>query len=191
MRLLCYSLMLTNSTHYVLISAHFAHIMLQYPSRIYGQENNYSNYLKLLQHQGKFNVQSCRVWFLILDSWVGMDSGNETSEYATVRTLVGCRTVRLPTSPDYARNVPIMLESVPIILALCSIFPRPYYARHYADIIRPSRPTSRLLYYNPRCAFAPRVNNNYNYNYNNFKDSEARVAYKSQHLKRVIHKYSY
>ena len=39
-------------------------------------------------------------------------------------------------------------------------------------------------YCNPR-ACAPRVNNN------NFKDSEARVAYKSQHLKRVIHKYSY
>ena len=32
------------------------------------------------------------------------------------------------------------------------------------------------------------INNNNN---NNFKDSEARVAYKSQHLKRVIHKYSY
>ena len=31
----------------------------------------------------------------------------------------------------------------------------------------------------------------YNNNNNNFKDSEARVAYKSQHLKRVIHKYSY
>ena len=56
----------------------------------------------------------------------------------TVRTLVGCRSVRLPTSPGYARNVPIMLESVPIMLALCSIFPRPYYARHYAGTIRPS-----------------------------------------------------
>ena len=67
-----------------------------------------------------------------------MDFGDETSEYATVRTPVGCRSVRLPTSPDHARNVPIMLESVPIMLALCSIFSRPYYARHYTGIIRPS-----------------------------------------------------
>ena len=67
-----------------------------------------------------------------------MDSGDETSEYGTVRMPVGCRSVRLPTSPDYARNAPIILESVPIMLALCSIFPRPYYAGHYAGIIRPS-----------------------------------------------------
>ena len=59
---------------------------------------------------------SRRVLFWILDSWVGMDSGDETSEYTTVRTPVGCRSVRLPMSPDYARNVPIMLESVPIML---------------------------------------------------------------------------
>ena len=72
-------------------------------------------------------MYSCRVSFWILDSWVGIDfdSGDETSEYATIRTPVGCRSVRLPTSPDYARNVPIMLESVPIMLALCSIFLRP------------------------------------------------------------------
>ena len=42
--LLCYSLMLTNSTHYTFISAHYTHIMLEYPNRITGQENNYSNY---------------------------------------------------------------------------------------------------------------------------------------------------
>ena len=72
-----------------------------------------------------------------MDSWVGMDCGDDISEYATVGIPVGCRSVRLPTSPDYTRNVPIMLESVPIMLALC-IFPRPYYARHYAGIIRPS-----------------------------------------------------
>ena len=46
--------------------------------------------------------------------WNGF--GDETSEYATVRTPIGCRTARMPTSPDYARNVPIMLESVPIML---------------------------------------------------------------------------
>ena len=45
-----------------------------------------------------------------------MDSGDETSEYATVRRSVDCRSVRLPTSRDDARNVPIMLESVPIML---------------------------------------------------------------------------
>ena len=51
-------LMLTNSTHYAFISAHYAHIVLEYPNRITGQENNYSNYLTfiILQHQGKFNV---------------------------------------------------------------------------------------------------------------------------------------
>ena len=38
-----------------------------------------------------------------------------------------------------------MLESVPIMLALCSIFPRPYYARHYAGIIRPSLHQSAML----------------------------------------------
>ena len=67
-----------------------------------------------------------------------MESGDDTSEYATVRTPVGCRSVRLPTSPDYARNIPIMLESVPIMLTIYSIFPGPYYARHYAGIIHPS-----------------------------------------------------
>ena len=87
---------------------------------ITGQEYNYSNYLMfiILQHQGKFNVvlQGHGVCFWILDSWVGMDSRDETSESATVPTPVGCHSVRLPTSPDYARNVPIMLESVPIML---------------------------------------------------------------------------
>ena len=67
-------------------------------------------------------------------SWVVAYSGDETSEYGTVRALIGCRSVRLQTSPDYARNVPIMLESVPIMLALSSIFPKPYYA----GIIHPS-----------------------------------------------------
>ena len=43
--LLCYSIMLTNSTHYAFISAH---IMLEYPNRITGQENNYANYLTFI-----------------------------------------------------------------------------------------------------------------------------------------------
>ena len=71
-----------------------------------------------------------RVWFWILDYWVGMDSGDETSEYGTVRTPVGCRSVKLPTSPDYARNVSIMLESVPN--PFCS-----YYARNFQGPIMP------------------------------------------------------
>ena len=29
-------------------SAHYAHIMLEYPNRITGQENNYSNYLTFI-----------------------------------------------------------------------------------------------------------------------------------------------
>ena len=32
----------------------------------------------------------------------------------------------------------IMLEKVPCMLALCSMLARPYYAPHYASIIRPS-----------------------------------------------------
>ena len=40
--------MLTNSTHYAFISAHYAHIMLEYPNRITGQENNYFNYLTFI-----------------------------------------------------------------------------------------------------------------------------------------------
>ena len=73
---------------------------------------------------------------------------NNYSNYlTTVRTPVCCRSVRLPTSPDYAQNVPIMLESVPITLALCLIFPRPYYARHYAGIICPSLLPSLITVY--------------------------------------------
>ena len=43
---------------YAFISVHYAHIMLEYPNRITGQENNYSIYLTfiILQHLGKFNV---------------------------------------------------------------------------------------------------------------------------------------
>ena len=59
-----------------------------------------------------------------------MDSGDETSEYATVRTPVGCRSVRLPTSPDYARNVPIMLESVRIMLNISKAVLCPTLCRH-------------------------------------------------------------
>ena len=33
---------------YALISAHYSHIMLEYPNRITGQENNYSNYLTFI-----------------------------------------------------------------------------------------------------------------------------------------------
>ena len=47
--LLCYSLMLTNSSHYAFISAHSAHIMLKNPNCITGQENNYSNFFSLLK----------------------------------------------------------------------------------------------------------------------------------------------
>ena len=71
-----------------------------------------------------------------MDSWFGMDFGEETSEYTTVR-IYACR-LSLCESADYARNVPVMLESVSIMLALCSIFPRSYYTQHYAGIICPS-----------------------------------------------------
>ena len=40
--LLWYSLMLTNSTHYAFISAHYTNIMLEYPHLITGKENNYN-----------------------------------------------------------------------------------------------------------------------------------------------------
>ena len=70
---------------YAFISAHYAHIMLEYSNRIItGEENNFSNYLT-------FNIiiaTSRKGMVLDLDSWVGMDSGDETSEYATVCTAV-------------------------------------------------------------------------------------------------------
>ena len=66
-----------------------------------------------------------------------MDSGDETSEYATVRTPVGCRYVRLPTSPDYARNVPIMLESVPIMLDISKALLCPTLYRCHRKFCRP------------------------------------------------------
>ena len=60
---------------YAFISIHYAH-------NITGQENNYSNDLTFLYCNIKeSSMYSCRVWFWILDSWVGMDSGDdETSE---------------------------------------------------------------------------------------------------------------
>ena len=41
------------------------------------------------------------------------------------------------------RNFTIMPENVPIMLALCSMLARPYYAPNYAGIIRPSLARAR------------------------------------------------
>ena len=43
--------------------------------------------------------------------------------------------------PRDKRNFTIMPENVPIMLALCSMLARPYYAPNYAGIIRPSLAT--------------------------------------------------
>ena len=62
-----------------------------------------------------------------MDSWVGMDSGDETSGYTAARIILSAvySFVGLPTSPDYAR-----------MFLLCSMISKPYYARHYAGIAR-------------------------------------------------------
>ena len=85
--------------------------------------------------------------FWILDSRVGMNSGDEISEYATVRTPVSCRLVRLPTRSDYDRNVPIMLESVLTHFARIMLdISKALYARHYAGVIRPSLSTTQFFF---------------------------------------------
>ena len=82
--------MLTNSTHYAFISAHYAHIMLEYPNRITGQENNYSNYLTfiILQHEGKFNVV---LYGMVLDlgflGWNGFWGRVSTSPYISLSAV--------------------------------------------------------------------------------------------------------
>ena len=47
-----------------------------------------------------------------------MHSRDETSEYATVRTPIGCCSVKLLTSPDYARNVPIRPDKLDLLFLI-------------------------------------------------------------------------
>ena len=54
-----------------------------------------------------------------MDSWFGMDFGEETSEYTTVFTYA-CR-LSLCESADYPPNVPVMLESVSIMLDISKV----------------------------------------------------------------------